>query len=371
MTDTENKLLPEIDTIIAQLLGERPLSARPVFLSVNDQIVAVKTNSEELSSKLQHYFANLLAEEQPTDIEILAVEQEAPQLNLDLVDWTREQGKSTRKDSYIDFPSARVLRKVRTGMVFVQSQAYRIAAGPCLENDNQIINFVNAQLANALLHKGGLTCHAAGVEFNGNIFAMAGFSGGGKSTLMLKLLENPQINYLTNDRLYAYSNDSNAVIGSGIPKLPRVNPGTIVHNPRLHPLISESRRSELLNIPVSDLWDLEEKYDVIIDELYGSGRIAKAAPLTAFLVLNWQRESDEPVKLQQVDINQRRDLLAAIMKSPGPFYQRSDGSFHLDTIPLDEAAYLEQLKDVAFYEASGGINFEELATLYFENVMND
>ena len=61
-----------------------------------------------------------------------------------------------------------------------------------------------------------------------------------------------------------------------------------------------------------------------------------------------------------VDLRARRDLLGAIMKSSGPFYQHADGSFLRDRIPLDEEGYLRSLKGVRVYEASGGVDFDGL-----------
>ena len=103
--------------------------------------------------------------------------------------------------------------------------------------------------------------------------------------------------------------------------------------------------------------------------LYGPGKITPSAPLGAFLILNWQRNSDHPVQLNAVDLDERRDLLDAIMKSPGPFYQYADGSFYRDTTRLDEKAYLEVLRGVRIYEASGGVDFAGLIKRCLNNVM--
>ena len=81
--------------------------------------------------------------------------------------------------------------------------------------------------------------------------------------------------------------------------------------------------------------------------------------MAAFIVLNWQRDADEPVALRQVDLGARRDLLAAIMKSPGPFYQYRDGHFHRDDAAFDEAAYLAALAGVPVYEVTGGVDFAQ------------
>jgi HprK-related kinase B len=147
----------------------------------------------------------------------------------------------------------------------------------------------------------------------------------------------------------------------GIPKLPRINPGTIVHNPALHDLMTSQQRDTFLAMPPDQLWTLEDKYDVHLDRIYGAGRIAERATLSAFLVLNWERGSEKPLKVERVNLDERLDLLSAIMKSPGPFYQLADGRFFSDSMALDQAAYLKNLAAIDIFEASGGIDFDSLA----------
>jgi HprK-related kinase B len=253
-------------------------------------------------------------------------------------------------------------------MVFLQSEHTLMAAGPCREYDNQVINFINSQYMNWLQHRGWLICHAAGLEFQGQGLCIAGFSGGGKSTLMLHMLDNDAVSYLTNDRLFIHAG-SGGVVARGIPKLPRINPGTIVHNPSLHELIPAEQRAALLQMPPRQLWELEDKYDVHIDRVYGTGRIAEEMTLTAVLILNWQRDSAADLTVSAVDLSQRRDLLAALMKSPGPFYQYPDGHFLQDTDELDESAYLEILKGTAVYEACGRVDFDAMARLCFTDLL--
>ncbi len=215
---------------------------------------------------------------------------------------------------------------------------------------------------NWLQHREWLICHAAGLVQDDAALGIAGFSGGGKSTLMLQLLEHEPISFLTNDRLFIRRRDQQ-VRALGIPKQPRINPGTIVNNPRLRSLIPEPERERLLALPAAELWELEDKHDVLVEQVYGAGRVSHGAQLSAFLVLNWQRDSDQPVQVRRVDLEQRRDLLSAIMKSPGPFYQYPDGSFYRDDTELDADAYLPVLADVPIYEATGGIDFDRLAQL--------
>lgn len=340
-----------------------------LYLGLGDCTLRLRSNSTELIAKLSDYFGHVAVPAAEPDLDVVAIEREPTDLGLEFVDWKREPGKTGRKDAYFDLPDGRLVRKVRTGMLFLQSESRCIAAGPCLRYDNQVINFINAQYMNWLQQRGWMICHAAGLVRNGRAFGIAGFSGGGKSTLMLHLLDHRSVSYLTNDRLFVRQ-EADGPVAVGIPKLPRVNPGTIVHNRTLHSLIPADERRELLQLPAEELWELEDKYDVHVDRLYGPGRIIPRAPLAGFLVLNWKRDAAGGLELHEVDLGSRRDLLGAIMKSPGPFYQYADGSFHQDDMPFDEQAYLDALRDVSVYEARGRIDFERLTDLCLDGPMS-
>ena len=354
----------------AWLLNDEELQQQGLWMDLQGCRLRLRSNSQALLDKLAIYFAHTLtdADADAADLDVIAIESPEPQLPVSFIDWQREPGKSGRKDSYSDLPDARLIRKVRTGMVFLQSDSQRIAAGPCLRYDNQVINFINAQYMNWLQHRGWVICHAAGLVHEGRCLGMAGLSGGGKSTLMLQLMENEQVGFLTNDRLFVRRQGQD-VDALGIPKLPRINPGTIVHNPRLQPLIPEDRRRELLALPQQQLWELEEKHDVMVEDVYGKGRITPHARLNNFLVLNWQRGSDQPLRVEPVDLRQRDDILGAIMKSPGPFYQYPDGHFLADTDPLDKNASLDALDGVPIWEVSGGADFPALQRYCSENLL--
>jgi len=345
-----------VESIAGMLQGDAQLCADTLSLALGDCTLQVRSNSAAVIAGLRQYFSHVPAGTAQPDMEVVAIEREAPDTGIDFVDWRREPGKAGRKDSYYDVPGGRV----RTGMVFLQSETQRIAAGPCLEFDNQVINFINAQYMNWLQHRGWLICHSAALVYQGRGFGIAGFSGGGKSTLMLHLLDRDEICYLTNDRLFV-RREAGQTRATGIPKLPRVNPGTIVHNARLQGLIPADRRAALLEMPAAELWHLEDKYDVHMDQVYGPGRVVSEAPLAGYLVLNWRRDSDMPLRVEAVTLANRRDLLPAIMKSPGPFYQYPDGSFHRDDAEFDEQAYLDALRGVVVYEVSGRIDFDMLA----------
>jgi HprK-related kinase B len=338
------------------------LCEAPLQLTIGDCNLLIRSDSPSLLERLAGYFQHLPKGVGLANFELIAIEGDRIETGLAFVDWRREVGKSGRKDAYVDLRDARLVLKVRTGMLFLQSEPWRIAAGPCIAYDNQLINFINSQVMNWLQQQDWLICHAAALILGGHGIALAGFSGGGKSTLMLHLMEHPQACYLTNDRLFLRPRGGR-VEAVGIPKLPRINPGTLVHNPRLSPLIDEQRREQLLELPQQALWELEEKFDVDVVRLYGQNRIDTSTPtlLEAMVILNWSREASAPVKMTKVDIGQRRELLEAVMKSPGPFFQDSLGEFIGDDAPLQPEPYLELLKGVPIYEVTGKIDFNALS----------
>jgi len=355
-----------LQAVSTELIQNYTLLEQTLFLQCGDCVIQLQSNASPLLDELAHYFRHISIAPTTVDMSVIAIDCPDPVLAYPFQNWPREAGKTGRKDVFYDIEGGRLIRKFRTGMVFLQSETHRIAAGPCLENPNQVINFINNQHMNWLQQHHWLICHAAGVVYNNNAYAIAAFSGGGKSTFMLRLMDNENINFLSNDRLFI--RDKNSVEAEGIAKLPRINPGTIVTNPRLQGLISQKRREQLLELPQQQLWDLEEKYDVDIESIYGQDRIATAKSLQAFIVLNWQHNSDQDCQVTQVDLNKRRDLLAPIMKSSGPFYQNQAGHFLTENTELNEQNYLAILSKVRVYEVSGKVDFAALQSYFHQYI---
>ncbi|MCU7932955.1 MAG: HprK-related kinase B [Candidatus Thiodiazotropha sp. (ex Codakia rugifera)] len=362
--NTEWEATTDAKAAAALMMKGVELCEKPLHLTIGDCGLVIHSNSQLLLDRLGKYFNHLSKKPAVSTIEVTAIERDILDTDLPFIDWRREPGKSGRKDAYLELADGRLVLKVRTGMLFLQSEQWRVAVGPCVEYDNQLINFINSQVMNWLQQRDWLICHAAGLILNGHAIAVAGFSGGGKSTLMLHLMEHPQSRYLTNDRLFL-RREGVKVEAVGIPKLPRINPGTVVNNPRLSSLIDEERRDQLLQLPKQELWDLEEKFDVDVQQFYGRDRIdtSTAVPLSGLVILNWSKRDSSPVNMTKVDITQRNELLTAVMKSPGPFYQDKLGVFLQDDDPLQEAAYQQLLKSVSVYEVTGRMDFTELTAL--------
>lgn len=357
-----------VSSIANKLRHNHTFIADELWLDMSNCTIRCQTNSAELLACLSRYFAPFLCSPGHADIQLQLIEREATTEGFNYQDWAREPEKNGRKDSIFDIDGGRLLRKVRTGMLFLQSQTALLAVGPCLKNDNQVINFINAQHMNWLQQQGGLICHAAAATIDDHGLAICGFSGGGKSTLMLHIMDNDSTQFVSNDRLFLQQK-GDQVIALGVAKLPRINPGTALNNPRLKAIIPQSQQAKLLALPKQQLWELEDKYDVDIERTYGKGRIQLQSPLSSLLILNWDRHSDEPTTISPVSIAKRTDLLPAVMKSPGPFYQDTEGHFLNQPIVPDRQRYIDVLSHVNVYEASGGVDFasakQQLTELMF------
>ncbi len=329
--------------------------------------IRLRSNSAALLGALGDYFDDFLGNStqqknkaQPI-LELELIETKAVTPPLVLRDWPRPADKG-RKEAYADINDARVLQKVRTGLLFLQGIERGLAVGPLEANLNQVVNFINNQTMNLWKRRDWQLCHAAAIAGGAGVVAFAGFSGGGKSTLMLQLMSAGDYRFVSNDRLLI-APCNNVVTALGIAKMPRVNPGTLLNNTKLTHLLPEERRRALSDLPTDILWSLEEKYDVPITTAFGAHRTLEQGPLRAVVILDWHRDDPAPTTLSPVDIDNHPRLLQALMKSAGPFYANEDAHFLPASEILSVEPYLQVLTHVPVYKLSGAADFQRAVTL--------
>lgn len=380
-------------------------------LRLEELTVGVCTNSAALADDLRRYFAPFLCgapDDPPADLEFLFIDGPVREPLVELAVRQHLPGKKPDKERFADLTresmsgesassgGGRLVRKQATGMLFLFGHgvnaaniAANIAIGPCARNRNQVVNFICARYMERRVAAGWLLGHAAGVALDtgerAKSLALCGFAGMGKSTLALHLLARG-CDFLSNDRVLVEPRPGAAPVLHGIPKHPRLNPGTALGNPELAPHLAralpDALRAAYAGLAPSALYAVEDKYDALIDECFGPERLGGdasgfsdasayaqaersrfrlAAPLSGLVVLNW-RHGGGPMQAQRVDLAARPDLLDALRKPPGVFYLPQA----LATARLSAQHCLETLSGVPVLELSGGSDFSAGAQVCLE-----
>ncbi|WP_415713682.1 HprK-related kinase B [Maridesulfovibrio sp.] len=326
-----------------------------LFIDFGGCVIETRVNNSQLLADLNNYFKEFLVDTDKGDILITAHECPVADLGLEYTVKQPDPGKTKIKEEFHNLPDGRVVYKRLTGMLFVFGGDDNIAIGPCIENSNQVINFINNRFIEYKLNNGCFLGHAAGVIENGRGIAMAGFSGMGKSTLALHLMSRGTT-FVSNDRVMAEDNGDSLTM-YGVAKQPRINPGTALNNPDLSCIVTREDKERFLAMPKEELWELEHKYDALIDECYGKNKFILKAPLSGLVILNWKRDNSETT-VNIVDPKERKDLLPAFMKGTGLFYRPDSTEKESDP---DVDAYADFLSKTTLIEISGGVDFDKAA----------
>ncbi len=343
------------ERLINQVREQYPAN-RDLYLSFGACAIRAVSNSKAVISALGDYFSDFVSPPGRCDIDVSIHEGAPPDIPATLAVKPPDPGKTKIKEEYADIPGGRIVRKRLTGMVFIFGGGDHLAVGPCLDNINQAVNFINNRYIEWKLRNGGFLGHAAGVIWENRGLALAGFSGAGKSTLALQLM-NRGATFVSNDRLIVEKTDGRLTM-HGVAKMPRINPGTALNNPQLAGVMPTHEKARFSAMSEAELWGVEHKYDAPINACYGENRFTLSAPMDALVILAWKRGAGKPV-FSPADLNERRDLLRAFMKSTGLFYLPDGGRPAAD--PAADA-YAERLSPCKVWECGGGVDFEKAAS---------
>ena len=207
------RTLLNTDGLIGDLRRKYP-AEHVLFLAFGPCVVRVAANRDAVADALAHYFKPFVVDARSQDIDISVHEAPCPDLPASFIQKALEPGKTKVKEAYADIENGRIVRKLLTGMVFIFNQHSHAAVGPCLDNLNQVVNFINNRFIQWRLCRGGLLGHAAGIAMAGRGLAMAGFSGAGKSTLALHLMSR-EATFVSNDRVMVARTDSGPEMWGG------------------------------------------------------------------------------------------------------------------------------------------------------------
>ena len=169
-------------------LVARYLEPLPFFLDIRlaDVRLTVRCNLKALFVALSRYYREFLDAAGVADLEIVVIETGASFPALPFA--PKGAAGDAAKEECLDFSDGRVVRKRRSGLWLVFGPVGGYALGPCLENVDQVVNFIHARFMDRLVRAGARLLHAAGVAAGSNGLAIAGFAGAGKSTLALEIM---------------------------------------------------------------------------------------------------------------------------------------------------------------------------------------
>lgn len=330
-----------------------------IYLSFNGFVICFSSNSENLLRELSEYYSSFLTSPKDYQANVVGYQGDAPAWDLLWQIKKPDIGKTKIKEEFFVFDQGQLVKKVQTGVHLLYINKDRYIFGPLLDNPNQVVNFINNIYLDYLLKERGLLFHAAGMCHQGKGLGMAGVSGMGKSTLMLKLIQHGY-DFVSNDRLVVNLNEHLSM--HGIPKYPRVNPGTILNQPKLSHIIAPQDRLRHEALSTDDLWELEEKYDVIVEQCFPACAFKLQAEMVGFIILNWDRRNKSPFSVNPINPGDHPELVVSVMKSPGILLPNAQQR-------LSQAGvvdYMALLSHCEVFELSGGVDFDGAAKFFSE-----
>lgn len=341
---------------LATILGytDSPFS---VHLHICDTCLTLKTNSPHLAELLQRYFAGWLTPHPCQQARVIhAIQARPPTLN-GVIQVSRASG-STAKEVWYDLQQARVVVKKRTGIVVATTgTSYRIV-GDLTANFNQTLNVVNDAYVEGLLRRGFIPLHASAVvDARGHAVALCSPSGTGKTSAALALLDRG-FRFLSNDRVLA-KREAHTSLARGLPKKPRVNPGTLLAIPRLASMLTVDERDYYSSLSPHHRWQIEHKLDIDVDQVYREGTFVLEAPLGRMCLLDWTEQDQRELSLTRLEVDQALCLLR-------PLSLDLDLSKTVLTT-LEDRYVLSQLaalcRHAQLYHITGAVHIARLAAL--------
>jgi HprK-related kinase B len=323
--------------------------------------VALDANMPRIAERLRQYFAPYAVPRISTGAPAVHLIQGEPVYDAarlrDVPRRLREQGV---KEAFYDAEGFRVVVKRPTGVTVYVAEPDHYVVGDLVRNFNQAVNLVMTVYAKAMLRRGYVMLHASAIVGARDGVAFASASGFGKSTVALALVERHQ-HLVTNDRLFLRASGG-AVEMVGVPKKPRVNPGTLLRIRSLSPLVTEEERSRYGAMSPEELWALERKHDVDVDALYGPGTTRLSGLLRAIFVLRWS-PLDRGWNVRTLAPGDRAATLEPLLKSAGVY----------DLAPPaaeEQHRLLRGIADaVVVYDVRGRADVDRLADLVLERAL--
>jgi|CXWL01.1.fsa_nt_gi HprK-related kinase B len=282
--------------------------------------IDVETNSLRAATRLKSYFGlHLAGDGNAPDIVLRALREKPAYDPARMKVWQRPaQPDRVPKESYYDAKGTRFILKNRTGMLIKLGDDGAAIVGDIEKNLNQVVNLVGTLFGRSLVERGYSMLHASAVVRTGTDEAtiFLGNSGSGKSSLALQLIERGGYDFLSNDRVLLRV-EKGRVHAVGMPKKPRVNPGTLLASKSLSRLLSAKKRPLYEGLPPEELWQIEDKTDVDVGRSLGA-RERLDGDLVRAYSLAW-RPSGTGLEVRPLDPASSLDAMHITAKDFGVF----------------------------------------------------
>jgi len=333
-----------------------PSAATPLSLSLRflDVPIRVLTNDADVWTALRRYHAPYVTTQDLSPAVVVTLIQGHVRPEGEFRDVARGPGRQAR-EAVREVEGGRLIFRRKTGVVMGLWRGRAVAGGDLRTHLSQAIDLINACYAKIHLERGYRLLHAAAASRGGRGAMLTGGPYAGKTTAALHLIE-AGFRFLSSNRLLARPGPA-GVDALGYPKQPRVNPGTLLHHPRLASLLEPEERQALSALPVRELWQLKRQRDVDLEAVYAPGTVCLQARLELLVLLSWT--------LDGAGFHVRR-LEAEDALARWPLYHKDLGVLDLDrpgpAAPTanDLAAYRELLAQVTVVEVSGRPDFAAL-----------
>jgi HprK-related kinase B len=125
-------------------------------------------------------------------------------------------------------------------------------------------------------------------------------------------------------------------------------------------MLEAGEREALSALPAKELWRLERKRDVDLDQVYGPGTMELRGELRALVLLRW-RVDGRAFQSRRLDTAEALAALPLFYKDLGVF--GLDGSVRAEGVVDRLSAYAELLDRLTVVEVRGGWDFAALRDL--------
>jgi HprK-related kinase B len=330
------------------------LPAQTLALNFGGCAVVIETLDQAILGRLRRYFGGFAEELESSHrarTRIRVMEEPALDNDPGMIAWSEGS-----KETFRELDQGRLIRKVRTGVsITIQDDTWSSVwtmRGPVGRNFSQLVNLIGNAYGLEIMDRGGAMIHASAVCLgDARTVAVMGQSGMGKSSIAVRLMEQG-FDYISNDRVVLEPSLLGPTVHAhGLPKLPRVNPGTLLSGERTRFVLDASRRDRYEGLSREELWQVEDKHDLEVEGVLGR-RWLLSGDLSAALVLNWRQEG-QGLQLQRLTADQALHELKLVRKT--------FGVFDLRLISRTDTALAETVRRVPVYRVTGNADPARLA----------